>query len=422
MIVERLLERPEFVDLWSYKWGDLLRIESRRLQPEGAAAFHRWVRECVAKNTPLDVMACEMLLTLGDAYQVGPANFSRVPTDARTQAEHVSRVFLGVRLQCANCHNHPLDRWTQDDYHGLAAMFARIDHGREVRLLPRGDVIHPKTGQPATPRIPGEHFLASTDSAREQLAAWITSPANPLFARATVNRIWRELMGRGLVEPVDDHRATNPATHAELLDALAHDFTEHGFDVRHTIRAIVASEAYQRSSRSVLGNEADDRFYAKALVRPLPPHVLIDSIVKVTGVPETLGDLPPGTTAISLGDSRVASEPLDLLGRCSRDNDCTSGPAASGSLPLALHTINGPWLNAKISNPECRLSGAVKSQRPLNDILVDFYRISLSRHPTATELAHWQEALRSTHSGNGVDILQDFLWALLNSAEFCCNH
>jgi len=423
-LVERLIARPEFVDLWSYKWGDLLRIESRRLQPDGAAAFHRWIRDCVAENTPLDVMAREMLLSLGDSHQVGPANFSRVPNDARTHAEHISRVFLGVRLQCANCHNHPLDRWTQDDYHGLAAMFAPLERGREVKLLPRGDVIHPKTGQPATPRIPGVEFLVDLkpESQRERLVSWLTSPDNPFVARAAVNRIWRELMGRGLVEPTDDHRATNPATHPELLDALAHDFADHRFDVRHTIRTIVASEAYQRSSRSVAGNEADDRFYSKWLVRPLAPHVLVDAVVKVTGVPEKLGDLPPETAAISLGDSRIPSMPLDLLGRCARDGECSPAGVAAGSLPLTLHTINGPWLNSKVEDRSGRLENMLSPEKPDAQLLTELYRVALCRPPSQREVDHWQTTLRDHRPSQRREAYQDFLWALMNAAEFCCNH
>jgi hypothetical protein len=421
-LVNQLIERSEYVDHWSYKWGDLLRIDSRRLQPEGAAAFHRWVREQVARNTPLDKMAREMLLTLGDSYHSGPANFSRVPADARAQAEYVSQVLLGVRLQCANCHNHPLDRWTQDDYHGLAAVFARVGRGRDVQIQPRGEVIHPKTGKAAVPRLPGGPFLPAPDEPREQLAAWLTAPENPYLARAAVNRLWRELMGRGLVEPIDDHRATNPATHPELLDALARDFVAHGFDVRHTLRTIIASEAYQRSSLATPSNRGDDRFYAKALVRPLPPQVMVDAVAKVIGVPEKLGSLPLGTAAVSLGDSRVASEPLDLLGRCARDGGCTTTLGVAASLPLMLHTINGPWLNAKIASPEGRLHQFLRENRTDEDIVVAFYQIALGRKPSGEELAHWQKQFGKVEAGQRTHALEDFVWALLNSAEFCCNH
>jgi hypothetical protein len=433
-LVEKLLQRSEFVDYWSYKWGDLLRIESRRLQPEGAAAFHQWIRTQVEQNTPLDEVARAMLLASGDAHHYGPANFHRVPNDARAEAEQVSRVFLGVRLQCANCHNHPLDRWTQDDYHGLAAVFARIDRGRSVRQLPRGEVIHPKTGAPAPPKIPGAQVLMrsgtldSTTNARAELdprnaiADWLTAPGNPFLARAAVNRVWRELMGRGLVEPIDDHRATNPATHPELLDALASDFVEHGFDVRHTIRTIVASEAYQRASRASSGNEQDDRFYSRAVARPLAPPVLVDAVAKVTGVPESFGERPPGTTAISLGDSRVASQPLDLLGRCSREGDCEATPNASGSLPLTLHTINGMWLNAKIEHPKGRLAQLMAAGASADQIVSECYRIALCRAPRDDERAYWKRAIEAGNWPESRKVAEDFVWALLNSAEFCTNH
>jgi Protein of unknown function (DUF1549)/Protein of unknown function (DUF1553) len=419
-LVDRLLDRPEYVDLWSYKWGDLLRIESRRLQSAGVSAFHRWVRDSVTHDMPLDKMAREMILAAGDSYAVGPANFHRVPGDARGEAEQVSRVFLGVRLQCANCHNHPLDRWTQDDYHGLAATFARIDRGRDVRSLPRGEVIHPKTGLPAAPRIPGGAPLGDAEP-RENLAHWLTAPSNTFFARAMVNRVWRDLMGRGLVEPLDDHRATNPATHPDLLDAMSRDFVAHGFSTKHLIRTITASEAYQRSSRSVPGNALDDRFYSRYITRPLPPHVLVDAVSKVTGVPEKLGDLPLGTRAVSLGDSRIASEPLDLLGRCSRDADSSPTGFSAGSLPLTLHTINGEWLNAKITHPggllDCKLRQALNSS-----FIEECYERALSRSPTPDERDHWIAQLTLDGDDRRQEVYQDFLWALLNSAEFCCNH
>lgn len=418
-LIDHLLDRQEFVDQWAYKWGDLLRIESHRLQPQGAAAFHHWVRDQVRKNTPLDKVARDLLLATGDSFTNGPANFQRVPRDAQHQAEFVSAVFLGVRLQCANCHNHPLDRWTQDDYHGLAAVFARLGRGRVVEVLPRGEVIHPRTGKAALPRIPGGEVLAGDDDPREKIAAWFTTADNPFFARAAVNRLWREVMGRGLVEPVDDHRVTNPPTHPALLDALAGDFIKYGYDVKHTLRLIVNSAAYQRSPLSIVGNKSDDRFYARALVRPLPPQVLVDAVAKVTGVPDKLGDLPPGTRAITLGDAKVKSEPLDLLGRCSRINDCVDG-ASGGGLSLALHTMHGPWLNAKISHPKGCLHQRLKEST--GDIVRAFYQSALSRQPTAKEIAHWLDRLGSLQADERTRALEDFLWGLLNSTEFRSNH
>ncbi|MCA1686115.1 MAG: DUF1549 and DUF1553 domain-containing protein, partial [Planctomycetia bacterium] len=393
-----------------------------RLGPEGAAAFHAWVRDAVVRNTPLDRMAREMILALGDGDRVGPANFSRVASDARSQAELVSQVFLGVRLQCANCHDHPLDRWTRDDYHGLAAVFARVDRGRTVRLRERGEVVHPGTGLAASPRIPGERPIPGDCDPREAFAEWLTSQKNPYFARAAVNRIWRELMGRGLVEPVDDHRATNPPTHPALLDTLARDLVAHGFDTRHTIRTILASEAYRRGSRAVPGSPEDDRFYSHAPARPLPPHVLVDAVARVTGVPEPLGDLPRGTSAGSLGDSRVASESLDLLGRCRRESVCTPDVAANGSLGLALHAINGPWLNVKLADPAGRLHRMVREGRDDGEIIAEFYRLALGRRPRDAELAHWTREIAGAGEAGRLGALEDFAWALLLSPEFTRNH
>ncbi len=421
-LVARLLDRPEFIDYWAYQWGDLLRIESRRLGKEGAAAFHGWVREKVRDDPPLDGMVRELLLATGDSHRVGAANFSRVPADARAQAEYVSQVFLGIRLQCANCHNHPLDRWTQDDYHGLSAVFARLKRGQVVAVQERGEVIHPRTGKPAVPRIPGERFLTDAADPRDALADWLIARDNPYLARAAVNRIWAALMGRGLVEPIDDHRLTNPATHPELLDALAKDLFDNGYRLRHTIRTIVLSEAYRRSAGSLPGNRMDDRFHSKALIRPLPPVVLADAIAQATCVPEKLGDLPPGTTAISLGDSRVSSEPLDLLGRCSRDGECAVTPAKAGSLPLTLHAINGPWLNAKIGHPQGRLHKLLQGKAADAEIVKTLYHVALSRPPTAEETAYWEKRLASIDANDRTRRFEDFLWALLNAAEFGCNH
>jgi hypothetical protein len=291
-----------------------------------------------------------------------------------------------------------------------------------VQIQPRGEVIHPRTGKAAVARVPGVRFLPADGDPRARLAEWLTAQDNPYFARAAVNRVWRSLMGRGLVEPADDHRPTNPATHPELLDALARDFVDHGFDIRRLIRTITASEAYRRSSLSVEGNRADDRFYSRALVRPLPPPVMVDAVARVTGVPEKLGTLPPGTTAVSLGDSRVPSEALDLLGRCPRDPGSSPEPPAAGSLPLMLHVINGPWLNAKIRHPSGRLSTLMQEQRTDAEMVAIFYRRALGREPTETELAHWQKQLTATSEEERRKKLEDFLWALLNSAEFGTNH
>lgn len=421
-LVDRLLARPEFADYWAYQWGDLLRIESKRLGKAGADRFHRWVREQIASNARVDALARAMLTSTGDGYKSGPVNFSRVPTDANTHAEYVSEALMGVRLRCANCHNHPLDRWTQDDYHGLSAIFARLDRKqRIVAFDANGITIHPRTKKAAVPRIPGDRFLSGAGDLRKDFADWLLADDNPYFARNIVNRVWRSLMGRGLVEPVDDHRVTNPPTHPQLLDALAKDFIEHDYDLRHVIRTIVDSAAYQRSSRSVSGNEQDDRYYSRYLVRPLPPPVVVDAVAYVTGVPEKLGK---NTTqrAIALGDSRVPSKTLDLLGRCDRDEGCTDSGKKGGGLPLALYTISGAWLNEKIASPKGRLQQMLAAKWKTTAIIRRFYRLALSREPAKRELEFWVERLDSAERASREQACEDFLWALLNASEFRTNH
>jgi hypothetical protein len=421
-VIDRLLHSQAFVDYWTLQWGNLLQIRSRALGKEGVDAFHGWVREQVSKNTPLDRMAREMLTALGDSRTVGPANFSRVPSNPREQAEYVARVFLGVRLQCANCHDHPLDRWQQDDYHGLAALFARLERGPVVKLAGRGEVIHPRTGEPAVPRIPGERFLSPQEDGRAAFADWLTAPDQLLFPRAAVNRLWRAMFGQGLVEPVDDLRATNPATHPDLLERLARDFVAHGFDARHTLRLIARSATYQRGpGQGTEGQRMAERFYARARARPLAPEVLADAITAVTGVPDRYGDLPLGTRAITLPDPAIPSPELDVLGRCSRAGPCEEELAESKGLARVLHLINGPLLNRKITSPTGRLHQL--AGRNNKEIIEEFYLSALGRLPTPGEQAFWDKHFQEANTAEERhQILEDFLWGLLTCKEFTTNH
>jgi Protein of unknown function (DUF1549)/Protein of unknown function (DUF1553) len=420
-VIDRLLASRNFVDYWSLQWGKLLGISSRRLGKEGTRVFHEWIRDQVARGTPLDRMAREMLTALGDSRRVGPVNFSRVPTDARTQAEYISRVFMGVRLQCANCHNHPLDRWTQDDYHGLAAVFARVERGAVVRLVSHGEVIHPRTGEAALPRLPGVRFLEEGKDSREELAEWMTSPDNPYFARAAVNRLWKEMMGRGLVEPVDDLRSTNPATHDRLLGRLARDLVEHRYDVRHTLRLIASSAAYQRSGITTAANRSDDRFYSRALVKALPAEVRADTIALVTGVPDRFAGQPVGTRAVTLFDPAIPAPALDILGRCSRTGPCEE-ETAGGGLARTLHLINGGLLNDRIGSDQGRLRKWLAAGRTNTEIMEDFYLLAFSRPPRKQERDFWASKLRIERAGDRRATLEDFLWGLLTSREFTTNH
>ncbi len=423
-LIDRLMDSEDFTDYWTFRFARLLRIGAAGCDLQGAFRYHRWLRDRVADGTPFDRLANQLLTADGDSHVCGPANFSRTANGPREQAEFFSELFMGVRLRCANCHNHPLDHWTQDDYHGLAAIFAGIQRGRTVSFREGGQVTHPATGQAAIPRLPGERFLDDQGDARPLLAEWLTGKDNPYFARATVNRLWKAFFGRGLVEPADDLRATNPATHPELLEQLTHDFVTHGYDWRRTIRLICNSSTYGRSAVTVSGNAGDDRFYSRALTRTLEAEVLADALADVTGVADVYDDQPPGTRAINLVDVRLGEESLGILGRCTREQSCESSNAAgAGGLPRKLHLINGPLINRKVEHPEGRLHRLLADGRTAEEIVQEFYLRCLSREPTPREWDFWRA---QWDTGNqAADLtrkLEDFVWALLTCREFITNH
>ena len=416
-LVDRLLKSDEFVDYWTLRFARMLRAHTVGGEKPTISAYTAFLKESLRAGTPLDRWAKALVTATGDSHAVGPANFARTTNDARGQAELVGRVFLGARIQCANCHNHPLDRWTQDDYHGLAAVFARLDRGRVVKVAATGAVTNPRTGEPAVPRIPGADPLTGADPIAG-FADWLTARDNPYFAKAQVNRLWRAMLGRGLVEPVDDLRSTNPPTHPALLDRLADDFVRNGYDVRRTLRLIALSRAYGRSATPVPGNEADDRYYARGYRRPLDPEVLADAIDAVTGVPQTYAGHPAGTRAVTVYDPLSPAPSLDVLGRCSRAAGCEEG-AVAGGLPARLHLLNGELLNAKVADKAGRLARLIADGMSDREIVTEFYVRGFGRPPTETELAGWVARLGK---GDRRAALEDFLWGLLNSKEFGTNH
>ena len=420
-LVDQLLESDEFVEYWTYRLSKLLRIRPQPTNLAATKAFYGWVEQQLKQKVGWNRMATQLLLAEGDTQEYGPANFYLVAGDARAQAEYASELLMGVRLSCANCHNHPLDRWTQDDYHGLAAIFARVERGRQVRATNRGEVIHPVTGSAAIARIPGERFVADESDARKALAEWLTSDTNPYFARAMVNRIWKALMGRGLVEPTDDLRATNPATHPKLLDQLATEFVDGGYSIRQTIRTIATSAAYARSSRAIGKNESDRQFYSHALSTGLEAEVLADAIADVTGVPEKYGDQPLGMRAIALY-TPPESEALTLLGRCDRVDSCEATESSTVGLTTKLHLLNGPLLNRRLRDKDGRLNRLIKSDADARAIVEEFYVVAFARFPSDKERSYWLEQL--TDDDRKLDRLaaEDFVWGLLNSKEFLTNH
>ena len=422
--MDTLLQSDEFNEYWTLQLAKLLRIGAQERNTQGAFVYHQWLSEQIREGVGYDQVARSVILATGDSHEVGPANFYRTVNGPREQAEFMSELFMGTRLRCANCHNHPLDKWTQDDYHGLAAIFAKIEGDQIVKVKPSGEVIHPATREKAVPRIPGDRFLpADTADGRVELVDWLTGSDNPYFAKAIVNRLWRAMMGRGLVEPVDDFRSTNPATHPELLTTLADDFVAHGYDLRRTLRRIALSATYARSANTLPQNTTDDRFYSHALPKPLAPEVLADAISDVLGVPDTYGNEPEGTRAVSLSDPNTESDALDILGRCGRETSCETSTAAIGGLQRKLHLFNGDLLNARIGVPDSRLDRLMSIGRSPMEIVNEFYLAALSRHPTDTEQQFWKQHIDVKTSANSQRaILEDMVWSLLTCNEFVTNH
>ena len=423
-LVDTLLQSDEFNEYWTLQLAKLLRIGAQERNTEGAFVYHQWLSEQIRDGIGYNQIARSVILATGDSHEVGPANFYRTVNGPREQAEFMSELFMGARLRCANCHNHPLDKWTQDDYHGLAAIFAKIDSDQIVKVKPSGEVIHPATGEKAVPRIPGDQFLSTNIvDGRIELVDWLTGQDNPYFAKAIVNRLWKAMMGRGLVEPVDDFRSTNPATHPELLTELADDFVTHGYDLRRTLKHIALSEAYARSANALPRNKTDDRFYSHALQKPLEPEVLADAISDVLGIPDTYGDEPEGTRAVSLFNPNTESEALDILGRCGRETSCESATEVTDGLQRKLHLFNGDLLNARIGVPDSRLDTLMSAGKSPMEILDEFYLAALSRHPTEIEQQFWEQHIDVNASASSQRaILEDMVWSLLTCNEFVTNH
>jgi hypothetical protein len=440
--IDRLLDRPEFVDFWALKWGDLLRINRDQLEDKGMWSFHNWVRAQLRDRVPLDEFARAIITAQGSTFTDGPANFYRTARTPEDWSEAATQVFLGVRLQCARCHHHPFEKYSQDDYYGMAAFFSRLGtkpsqdfglFGREtvVYLRPAGEVRNPRTGQVVPPHPLGAAAGKGTKPAspwddaldrRRRLAAWLTSPDNPLFARNLANRFWGYLMGRGLVEPLDDLRATNPPSNPELLDALAQDLVAHHYDLRHLLRTILTSRAYQLSSTRTHGNEADqaDVYYTRYAVKRLSAEELADALDAVTSTREKYPGLPPGTRAIQLPDTKVRSFLLDVFGRPPRQTTCECERTGQPNIAQALHLLNGDFLNRKIAAPTGRVETLLKATKPVPAIVEELYLATLSRPPRpeeATRAAGWVGNAASEREG-----IQDLLWVLVNSREFQFNH
>jgi hypothetical protein len=427
-LVDELLQRPEFADYWSLKWADLLRVDRQALGHKHAYAYYRWIHDSFAANKPLDQFVRELLTAEGPLQESGPASFYKVVAKPGDTASTLSQIFLGVRLACAECHHHPFDRWSQTDYYGMQAFFAPVSvrgaAGAEM-LQASGDALakHPRTGETVPAHALGAEAPKSSSpgDARRALAEWMTAADNPWFARNLANRTWAHFLGRGLVEPVDDVRATNPPTNPELLDALARHLVASKLDFRQLIRAITASRVYQLSSRPSSTNERDEQNYSRALFKRIDAEVLLDMVSQTTGVAEKFPGVPPGTRAIQLWDSKVPHYFLKLFGRPVRVSACECERNHEPSVAQVLHVLNAPEVQAKLGHEGGAVARLVREKTDDAALVEELYLTFYSRFPGEKEKAAALEYLRRDPQKRR-QAAEDLAWSMLNSLEFVFNH
>jgi hypothetical protein len=441
-LVDHLLGRPEFVDYWTHKWGDLLLLSGERPRPKALQTYHEWIRQSVAENKPWDRFVYEIVTATGSTHENGAANFYALHQDPEIMAETVAQAFLGLSINCAKCHNHPLEKWTNDQYYGMANMFSRVrakgwggdfrngDGLRVVYSDTQGELIQPSRGQPQVPRpLDGEPVpFEDSGDRRIKLAEWLVSKENPYFTRAITNRVWANFFGVGLVEKVDDLRATNPASNEELLSAAARYLQDHHFDLKELMRAILQSSTYQRSSQPLPGNAADERFYSRYYPKRLKAEVLLDAIAQVSGAPTNFramkpdgkpGDPVPAKRALQLPDSFIDSYFLKTFGRPDRLITCECERSDEPSMTQVFHMLNGDTINSKLKQKGNAVEAAMK-QNPAA-MLDELFLSALSRLPTATEKERILNELQQTPEADRRAALEDIFWSVLTCKEFVFN-
>jgi hypothetical protein len=448
-LVDLLLARPEFIDYWAYKWSDILLVSGARLRPAAVDAYYRWIRDRVAENTPWDQFVRQVVTSRGSSIDNGATNFYAVHQDPETMAENVAQAFLSLSINCAKCHNHPLEKWTNDQYYSFANLFARVRakgwggefrSGDGVRTLyaeAKGDLLQPKTGRPQPPAPLDGAALPMDDAAdrREPLAAWLTAPDNPYFTRAIVNRVWANFFGLGLVEPVDDLRSTNPASNEKLLTALSAFTVEHGYDLKALMRLILLSETYARSSMPLPENRDDRRWFARVYPKRLMAEVLSDAIVDVTGVHDKYTEslMNDGSTskvegydddtrAFELKDSTVKNYFLKTFGRNAREITCECERSNQPSLIQVLHLSNGSTLNDKLAAKDGRVTQILATDPAPAKLVEEAWLRALSRKPTEAERKPLEEMIAQAPPEEKRQIVEDMYWSLLTSREFLFRH
>ncbi len=438
-LIDTLVDTPEFADFWALKWADVLRSSRKTLQVKGSYGMQAWLRNHFLKNTPMDKIVQEIITANGNSYANPPANYYRIAKDPTALAETTAQLFLGVRMQCAKCHNHPFERWSQDDYYGMAAWFARVKTKpepvigtkpagaagatAEVIFTARdGEVTQPRTQKQMKPRYigTGDADVKPGEDRRAVLAVWLTSADNAFFGKSVANRVWFHLMGKGIVDPVDDFRDSNPSCNDELLDAMAKDFAKNKFDMKHLVKTIMKSRTYQLSAQPNDSNRDDSKYFSHAVTKLLTAEQLLDAICDFTAMPEKFAGLPAGTRAIQLPDGEVNHPFLKAFGQPARELACECERESDGNLAQALQLINGPTVNEKVRGANNRLGKLLAAKMKDDDILTELYYAALGRAPFADE-----KQIALDHVSKREDkrkAWEDLVWALINTREFLFRH
>lgn len=446
-LIESLLARSEFVDYWTYRWSDIFLINGGLLRPDAVKAYYEWLRGGVENNTAWDELVREVVTAKGGSLENGATNFYAVHQEPEAMAENVSQAFMALSIGCAKCHNHPLEKWTNDQYYAFANLFARVrgkgwggdprngDGVRTVYVEPRGDLIQPRTGLPQPPApLDAEPIPADLEAdRREVLADWLTSPENPYFTRSITNRVWAAYFGIGLVEPVEDLRASNPASNEELLSSLADFLVVNDYDLKALMRLILQSETYQRSSESLPENADEQRYFSRNYPRRLMAEVLHDAVAEITGVPTEFTNVgladgsnqetkfyPKGTRALQLYDSAIRSYFLKTFGRNERAITCDCERSNQPSMVQVLHLSNGDTLNEKLRAEDGRVQQLLETENP--QVIEEAYLLALSRMPTERERTSFEAVFSETPAEEKRIAIEDLFWSLITSREFLFQH
>lgn len=423
--------RREYAAYWTLKWADLIRSSSRSAGERGMWSLYNWLKDSFYENKPFDKFVRELLTAKGSTFNNGPPNYFRIAKTPQDLAEATSQLFLGVRLQCAKCHHHPFEKYSQSDYYGFAACFSGISMkrsqefglatGEEVLVVRAGEEVrHPRTGERMKPTPLEGQPLAATGDARAPLADWLISTKNGFFARNVVNRYMAYLLGRGLVEPIDDLRATNPATNVPLMDRMAEEFARGGYNLKHLLRDIMTSRLYQLDSQPLPSNAVDDRFYSHYSVKRVPAEPLLDAIDQVTGVLSKFDNMPLGTRAIELPDADGKDYFLKTFGKPQRASVCECERVSVPNLSQSLNTLNGDIVARKISDSRGRLQQLLDARISDDSILTELYLSTLCRRPTTDEIAAGRKFRQA--SPDSKTFAEDLLWSLMNSKQFLFIH